>query len=150
MPRSTILLVLAVVACAPRPDLDAARAAVAVADSLWLAAAQAGDVDSALSFWTEDAHVIAPGQPPYVGRQAIRQMLMDGLATPGYSVSWETTEIVVTPSGDVGYSFGTNAFTVPTPEGGLDTLRGQGVVVWRRGDDGRWRCAVDIWNPRPE
>jgi ketosteroid isomerase-like protein len=46
--------------------------------------------------------------------------------------------------------FRESAFTVPTPEGGLDTLRGQGVVVWRRGDDGRWRCAVDIWNPRPE
>jgi uncharacterized protein (TIGR02246 family) len=148
MRRTAILLVIAAVACTPRADLDAERAAIAVADSAWLAAAQAGDVDSALSFWAEDAHVIAPGEPPYIGRDAIRQMLLDGLATPGFSVTWETTDIVVAPSGEFAYSFGTNAFTVPSPDGALATLEGQGVVVWRKGEDGRWRCVVDIWNAR--
>lgn len=150
MPRIAILLVIAAVACGPHADLDAERAAIEVADSAWLAAAQAGDVDSALSFWAEDAHVIAPGESPYIGRDAIRQMLLDGLATPGFSVTWETTDIAVAPSGDFGYSFGTNAFTVPTPDGGLATLEGQGVVLWRKGEDGRWRCVVDIWNARAD
>ena len=150
MTRITVFFIVGAVACAPRPDLDAERAAIMVADSAWLAAAQAGDIDSALTFWTEDAHVIAPGQQPYVGRDAIRQMLADGFSAPGFSVSWETTDIVVAPSGDVAYSFGTNVFTIPTPDGGLVSLEGQGVVVWRKGDDGRWRCAVDIWNDRSE
>jgi uncharacterized protein (TIGR02246 family) len=148
MPRTAILLVIAAVACTPRADLDAERTAIAVADSAWLAAVQSGDVDSALSFWAEDAHVIAPGEPPYIGRDAIRQMLLAGLATLGFSVTWETTDIVVAPSGDVAYSFGTNAFTIPSPDGSLATLEGQGVVVWRKGEDGRWRCVVDIWNAR--
>jgi uncharacterized protein (TIGR02246 family) len=148
MRRAAILLVVAAAACTPRADLDAERAAIAMADSAWLAAVQAGDVDSALSFWAEDARVIAPGEPPYIGRDAIRQMLLDGVATPGFSVTWETTEIVAAPSGDFAYSFGTNAFTVPTPDGALATLEGQGVVVWRKGEDGRWRCVVDIWNAR--
>jgi len=148
MRRTPILFVIAALACTARVDLDAERAAIAVADSAWLAAAQAGDVDSALSFWAEDARVIAPGEPPYIGRDAIRQMLLDGLAIPGYSVAWETTDIVVAPSGSFAYSFGTNAFTVPSPDGALATLEGQGVVVWRKGEDGRWRCVVDIWNAR--
>jgi uncharacterized protein (TIGR02246 family) len=148
MARSAILLVIAAVACGPRADLDAERAAIEVADRAWLAAAQAGDVDSTLSFWAEDARVIGPGEPPIIGRDAIRQMLLDGLATPGFSVTWETADIVVAPSGDFAYSFGTNAFTVPSPDGGLATLEGQAVVVWRKGDDGRWRCVVDIWNAR--
>jgi len=148
MPRSAILLVIAVVACGPRVDLEAERAAIEAADAAWLAAAQAGVVDSALSFWTEDARVIGPGEAPIIGQGAIRQMLLDGLETPGFSVMWETADIVVAPSGDFAYSFGTNAFTVPTPDGNLATLEGQGVVVWRKEEDGRWRCVVDIWTPR--
>jgi uncharacterized protein (TIGR02246 family) len=150
MHRSAILLVAAAVACGPGADLDAERAAIEAADRAWLAAAQAGDVDSTLSFWAEDARVIGPGEPPYIGRDAIRQMLLDGLATPGFSVTWETTDIVVAPSGDFAYSFGTNAFTVPSPDGGLATLEGRAVVVWRKGEDGRWRCVVDIWSAQRE
>jgi uncharacterized protein (TIGR02246 family) len=120
-----------------------------VADSAWLAAARSGNVDSTLSFWTSDARVIAPGQPPYAGHQAIRKMLEEGFATPGFSATWHTTEVVVTAAGDAAYSFGTNAFTVPGASGGIDTLRGQGVVVWRKGADGRWRAAVDTWTPLP-
>ncbi|MGQ0702529.1 MAG: YybH family protein [Gemmatimonadales bacterium] len=124
-------------ACAPRPNLDADRAAILAADSAWLAAARAGTVDSILSFWTEDARVIGPGQPPVIGRSAIREMLVQSMALPGFSVSWETTEVVVASGGDVAWSFGTNVFTLPGTAGGVDTLRGQGAVVWRKGDDGR-------------
>ncbi len=149
MTRYVVFLASVALACAPQPDLDAARAAIAAADSAWVAAAQTGDVEAMLSFWTEDARVISPGQPPYIGHEAIRGMLDEGFDTPGFSVTWHTTDIVVAPSGEVAYSFGTNAFTVPNPDGGIDTLRGQGVVVWRKGADGRWRSAVDIWTPSP-
>jgi uncharacterized protein (TIGR02246 family) len=149
MSRSLLLAAIAALACTPPPDLDAERAAIMAADSAWLAAAQAGDVDSALSFWTDDAWVIAPEQPPYRGREAIRAMLVESMNIPGFSVSWHTTDVVVAPSGDVAWSVGTNAFTVPGEDGGLDTLRGQGVVVWQKGAEGRWRSAVDIWNARP-
>jgi len=76
-------------------------------------------------------------------------MLTDGFANPAFSATWHTTDVVVTPSGDVAYSFGTNAFTVPGAGGKVDTLRGQGVVVWRKATDGRWRAAVDTWTPVP-
>jgi len=149
MTRTTFLAALLAVACAPSPDLDAERTAIMAADSAWLAAIETGNVDSILSFWADDARVIAPGQPPYIGREAIRGMLVESMGIPGFSVTWHTTEVVVAPSGDVAYSFGTNAFTVPNADGGLDTLSGQGAVVWRKGADGRWRSAVDIWNESP-
>ncbi len=149
MTRYVLFLPCIALACAPPPDLDAERAAIVATDSAWLAAAQAGDLEATLAFWTEDARVISPGQPPYVGHDAIRGMLNEAFATPGFSVTWHTTDVVVAPSGEVAYSFGTNAFTVPNPDGGLDTLRGQAVVVWRKAADGRWRSAVDIWSPTP-
>lgn len=149
MHRAILLAAVAGIACAPQPDLGAERAALRVAERAWLAAAQAGDVDSALTFWAEDAQVIAPGQPPYVGRAAIRGMLEESMNLPGFSVWFDATKHVVAPSGEVAWSVGTNVFTVPNATGGIDTLRGQGVVVWRKGADGRWRSVVDTWTPAP-
>jgi uncharacterized protein (TIGR02246 family) len=149
MRRTLVLLALVVVSCTPRPNLEAERAAILTADSAWLAAARARNIDSTLSFWTTDARVIAPGQPPYIGREAIRKMLEGGFATPGFSVTWHTTEVVVASSGGAAHSFGTNTFTMPAASGRIDTLRGQGVVVWRKDPDGRWRAVVDTWTPLP-
>lgn len=148
MRRSPLTLALLSLACASEPNLDTERAAIMHADSAWLAAAENRDVDSTLSFWTEDARLLSPGEPPIVGRDAIRKMLTDGFAIPEFTASWHTAEIVVSPKGDMAYSHGTNQFTMPNRAGGIDTLRGQGVVVWRKGDDGRWRSAVDAWTPQ--
>jgi ketosteroid isomerase-like protein len=57
--------------------------------------------------------------------------------------------VVVAPSGDVAWSYGTNRFTIPIAAGRIDTMLGNAVVVWRKGGDGRWRAAVDIWTPLP-
>jgi ketosteroid isomerase-like protein len=143
-------LAAALVACASKPDLNAEKTAVLKADSMWLAAAQSRNVDSVVQFWTDDARVIGPAQPLISGSANIRKMVSDGFATPAFSVSWKTTDVVVGPSGDVAYSFATNQFTVPNAKGGVDTLRGNGVVVWRKEPDGRWRAAVDTWTPKAQ
>lgn len=139
---------LAGAACAPRVDLERERVAILAADSAWRTAARANHVDSLLTFWTEDARIIAPGQPPLVGRAAIREMLVQSAKIPGFSVSWQTNDVVVAPSGDVAWSFGPNVFTVPGPSGRIDTVRNQATVLWRKGTDGRWRSAVDTWTPQ--
>ncbi len=136
--------------CASKPDVNSEKTAVLQADSMWLAAAQARDVDSTVTFWSDDARVIGPAQPVITGKANIRKMVADGFANPSFSVSWTTTDIVVGPSGDMAYSFGTNQFTVPNGRGGVDTLRGNSVVVWRKGSDNRWRAAVDAWTPKAQ
>jgi len=149
MMRRVILAVASLsLACTAEPNLGTERAAIMHADSAWLAAAQSRNVDSILGFWTDDARVISPGESPVVGREALRKMLTDAFAMPEFSVSWNTTDVVVAPAGNMAYSFGTNAFTVPAASGGVDTLRGQSVVVWRKSADGRWRSAVDAWTPQ--
>lgn len=150
MRLSMLVPAIVLLSCAPKPDLNSERAAVVKADSAWLAAAQARDVDSTVSFWTEDARVIGPGQPAVTGTAGVRKMVADGFANPSFSVNWKTTEVVMGPSGDVAYSFGTNQFTVPNSAGTVDTLRGNSVVVWRKDRDGRWRAAVDTWTPQAQ
>jgi ketosteroid isomerase-like protein len=149
IPAIAVAAALLSVACASEPNLDTERAAIMHADSAWLAAAASRNVDSTLDFWTDDARLISPGEPPVVGRDAIRKMLTDAFTLPDFTVSWHTDEVIVGPGGNMAYSFGTNQFTMPNASGGVDTLRGQAVVVWRKGDDGRWRSAVDSWTPSP-
>ena len=148
MTRGAVLVGAVLLGCGAQPNLDSERRAILAADSAWLATVHSKNTDSIVSFWTEDARFIGPDQPPVVGREALRKMVADGVAAPTFSVVWHSGDVVVTPSGDVGYQFGTNEFTVPGAAGRTDTLRGQFVVVWRKGSDGRWRAAVDTWTPR--
>ena len=147
MPRFAVLLMLAAAACAPRPDLEAERLAIVAADSAWLAAAQSRNVNATVAFWTPDAQVFGAAQRPVVGEDAIKRMVSEGFATPGFSVTWTTTNVIVGPTGGMAYSYGPNRFTMPAGAGRVDTLRGNSVVVWRKTADGQWRAAVDIWTP---
>jgi ketosteroid isomerase-like protein len=120
------------------------------ADKEWLAAAGAKDVERSVSFWTDDAVVQPPGQPAVVGAVAIRRYVSEAFRQPGFSITWQSSEPIVSSSGDMAYTLSSNQFTFQDPQGKLVTLRGKGVVVWRRQSDGRWKCAVDSWNPEPE
>jgi ketosteroid isomerase-like protein len=124
--------------------------AIKQADREWLAAVSAKDVDRSVSFWTDEPVVQPPGQPAVVGSAAIRQYVAEGFSQPDFSVTWQSSEPVVSGSGDMAYTLSSNRFTFRDPQGKLVTVRGKGVVVWRRLSDGRWKCAVDSWNPEPE
>jgi len=131
-------------------DPAAAARAVKDADRSWLAAAAAKDVDRTVSFWTDDAVIQPPGQPAVVGKEAIRQYVSGAFAMPGFSIRWQSGEPVISKGGDMAYSLATNEVSFQDPQGKPVTARGRGVVVWRRGPDGSWKCAVDTWNAGPE
>jgi ketosteroid isomerase-like protein len=154
MTRHLALLAGIGLCCAPvlaqSGDLAAAAAAIKEADKRWLQAASAKDIERAVSFWTDDAVIHPPGQPAVIGKEAIRRYVADGFKQPGFSVSWQSAEPVVSKSGDMAYTLGTNQFTFQDPQGQLVTVRGRGVVVWKRDRDGQWKCAVDTWNAEPE
>jgi ketosteroid isomerase-like protein len=136
-----------------RPAVDAAREAQLLleVDRAWAQAAAAGtDVDSILSFWTDDARVVTADQPTYHGKAAIRDMITAAMAIPGFHVTWTPDSAVVAASGDLGYTFGTNVFTMPDSTGAPTAMPGRYLTVWRKGADGRWRCVMDFGTPGTE
>ncbi|MGD2136148.1 MAG: DUF4440 domain-containing protein [Gemmatimonadales bacterium] len=139
----------AVVGCAPPVDVNAEREALLAADRAWAEAAASRDVERIVSYWTDDARLYNPGEPPYQGKEALREMVADGMDTPGFSITWEAEDAVVASSGDMGYTFGRNTLTVPGPDGALMTIHGRYVTVWHKQPDGTWRCAIDIFNAGP-
>ena len=123
------------------------KAALRQRDREWAALALEGkDVERILSFWTDDAKVFPPGAPVVDGKPAIREFVTGSLSIPGFRITWETEEVVVSPAGDMGYTTGRNHLTMPDAAGRLQTDNGRYVTVWRRDSDGEWRCVIDIWN----
>ena len=143
-------LLLAATSCRPSGNVTAATNALLEVDRSWAKLSDAGaDVDSIVAFWTPDARVILPGQDVLVGTAAIRRMVAGTRDIPGFHITWTPDSAVVSASGDLGYTYGTNRVTAPGPTGALTTAEGRYVTIWRKDSTGRWRCAVDISNDGP-
>lgn len=143
-------LFLLLVACEPRVDVSQAAGDLLRTDQEWAKVADAnGPVDSVVAYWTSDARVILPGQPVLTGTDAIRQMVAGTRSIPGFHIAWTPDSAVVSPSGDFGYTYGTNRITAPDSTGKLQTAVGRYITIWRKEPGGPWRCSVDISNEGP-
>ena len=104
---------------------------------------------SIVSYWSDDALVVPPGQPLLEGKAAIRAFVEASLKIPGFKIHWTSQDPVLSTDGTLAYMRATSETTVPGPDGKPVTLPGRGVSVWRVDPDGQWRCVVDIWNAPP-
>ena len=110
-------------------------------DSQWSAAAAAKDVDKTVSFYSDDAIVMAPNAPADTTKQAIRKgwkELLDSVS----DISWTTTRVEIAKSGDLAVLIGTYKTTMK--DGTKDV--GKYCEVWERKADGNWKCGTDIFN----
>jgi ketosteroid isomerase-like protein len=155
-PRPALLLcsitLLLAGGCARPPsfDLAAERQKLLSRDAEWADAAAAGkDVEKVLSYWSDDAQVIEPGQPVYEGKAAIRAYVIASFKIPGFKIHWVSEKPVFSPDGNMAYMPGVDEMTVPGPNGALMTVHTRGISIWRRDPDGEWRCVVDIANEPP-
>jgi ketosteroid isomerase-like protein len=144
-----LLLLSPFAASAQSSKSSATRAALLKTDTEWAAAAGTTDVERIVSFWTDDAVIYPPREAPVAGKMAVRKYVSDSLKIPGFAISWKPMEAVVSASGDLGYTRGTNTFTFPDAQGRLTTSNGRYLTVWRKEPGGRWRCVVDFWNDAP-
>lgn len=131
-------------------DLDSERSKLLERDAKWATLASKGrDVEAILSYWTDDAVVIPPDLPSVVGKTALREYVQGSLQIPGFSITWKSSDAVLSPDGRFAYMFSDNAVTMNGPDGSIISIAGRAVTIWRKEPDGEWRCAVDIWNGSP-
>jgi ketosteroid isomerase-like protein len=146
------LCLVLTVAASCRTAVDTAKEGqtLLARDREWARLSSAGkSPDSVLAFWTEDARVVMPGQATLQGKAPIGQMVTSSLRTPGFHVTWTPDTAVVSEGGDLGYTTGTNEFTVPDSAGKTTKIAGRYLTVWRKGSDGIWRCVEDYSTPLP-
>jgi ketosteroid isomerase-like protein len=131
-------------------DPESERSRLLMRDAEWAALASEGrDVEAILSYWTDDAVVMPAGARSIVGKPALREYVESSLRIPGFSITWKTSDAVVSATLDFAYLFSDNVVTVQGDDGSNTSIPGRGVTIWRKEPDGEWRCAVDIWNAPP-
>ena len=130
-------------------NLEFERAALMQTSRDWARTAASGDLERTLSFWSDDAIVMPPGQAAVVGKAAIRDFLRQMSAIPGFSISWEPEHASVANQGDVGYMVERSRITFTEATGGARAQFGKAVTVWRKDSTGAWKCVVDTWNDNP-
>ena len=147
---SLVTLVGAAGCARPPLDLSGEGEKLLRRDAEWADAAAAGkDVEKIVSYWSDDALVVEPGQPIYEGKAAIRDYVVTSLKTPGFKIHWVSEKPVFSADGNMAYMRGVDEMTVPGPNGTIVTVHMRGVSIWRRGPNGEWRCVVDIANQPP-
>lgn len=112
-------------------------------DRAWAAAAAAGDVEHVITFWSEDAINFFPGEPAAVGRNAIIALVRRYRSDPRYSLRWQADTAEVAASGELGYTSGRFTATFGTEDGGTVTRTGHYVCIWRKRENGEWKCVVE-------
>jgi ketosteroid isomerase-like protein len=148
---SLILVGLALDSCSERHfDSETEGEKLLHRDAEWADLATAGkDVEKVVSYWTEDAVLIFPGQPVLEGKPAIRAYVTGSFNTPGFKIHWVSQRPVFSPDGKFAYMRGTDELTLPAPNGGNVTVHLRGISVWRLDPDKQWRCVLDISNEEP-
>lgn len=153
MNRFAVSLVVVVIYCSRALgafDAAAEEKKLLQRDEEWAALATEGkDLEKIVSYWTDDAVLMMPGQPVIAGKAAIRAYVANCLSAPGFKIHWVSSKATFSPDGKMAYMPATDDMTVPGPNGAPITLHLRGVAIWRVDADGQWRCVFDISNEEP-
>lgn len=104
-----------------------------------------GDFVSMTNHYTDDALVMAPARESITGKAAI----LEFWKTTTVPLKHESVPEKIVIEGDIAHDYG--YFYVQTqkpgePPGPLNSAKY--YIQWRKGSDGQWRMAVDMWNTR--
>ena len=123
-------------------DLTGIRAA----DSAFMAAANAGDVDAVVAVYASDAVLLPPNLPPQRGRNAIRNFW--GGLLKAYTLKFEVGSDTVEGRGDLAYNVGHYRFTAVPKDKANPGMADEGkfVEILKKQPDGSWKYAVDMYN----
>lgn len=129
---------------------DSDEAAIRAVGKSWIEAYADGDFATIPDLYTEDAWVMPRGRSRIVGRDALRQAL-GGLAG-GRNVTIDVKERELVVHGDMAWFISDFKVTYSSDDAATpaETSYGRSLIIYRRGEDGRWRVHRDIDSPAPK
>lgn len=125
-------------------DSAADEQAIRSTNERWLQLIRAKDAAAIAQLYAEDGAVMPANEKAALGRESIEQWWNSSMQMPGYDLTFETDQLLVSQAGDMALDRGTYRFAATPPGGAIDDS-GKYVVVWRK-VDGEWKVAADIFN----
>jgi ketosteroid isomerase-like protein len=130
-------------------DHSSEAAAIAKADSAWDRASEAKSAEGWLSFYTDDAIMMPPGEKVCKDKASRETSIKNMFAIPGVSLRFQSTKIEVSRMGNLGYAAGVYQWSSKDAKGKAHHETGKYCETWKKQADGSWKCIVDIWNADP-
>jgi ketosteroid isomerase-like protein len=151
MKKTTLFaFALTVLSChQPKIDKKAEGEKIIQQSREWARVVSTGNIEKTVSYWADDAIVIAAEEPPLEGKQAIRQMVEESFKISGFRIGWQPQTVVVSESGDMAYMIENSQVSFTDSTGRRVTLNNKAVSIWGKQADGSWKNVVDISTPAP-
>ncbi len=130
-------------------DHSSEAAAIMRADSAWDKASEAKSAEGWLSFYTDDAIMMPPGELVCKDKVSRGASIKNMFAISGVSLRFQSTKVEVSRMGDLGYAVGVYQFSSKDAKGKVLNETGKYCETWKKQADGNWKCIVDIWNADP-
>jgi ketosteroid isomerase-like protein len=127
-------------------DHSSEATAIMKADSAWDRASEAKSAEGWLSFYTDDAIMMPPGENVCKDKASREASIKNMFAIPGVSLRFQDTKVEVSRMGDLGYASGVYQWTSKDAKGKDYRETGKYCETWKKQSDGNWKCIVDIWN----
>ena len=108
----------------------------------WIDAFNHGDIDSVLDIYADDFSVIPNGAEPIKNWDKLKEFL-EGFAAVATDLKLET--ISVDEMGEFAYEFGRSSYQLTDESGTVSPAGETYLVIWKKGDDGKWYYLVDAW-----
>jgi ketosteroid isomerase-like protein len=145
----TLGAVLLVYACAPPEpavDVQAEAAALREAADAYHGAAEAADIEGFVALNANDVLMMPPNAPNVERTEGARAVVTAFTKLPDFQVRFETLRVEVAASGDMGYTLANGEMSYQGPDGETVEDRIRDFHLWKKGADGSWKVAIDIWN----
>ena len=121
-------------------DIKALRDVEIAEEQAW----SSRDIEKVLSFYADDATLMYPNMPSIVGKNAIAAYEKPFFADPAFTVQYQITGVDVAQAGDLGYTQGTQTYTMTDPKTGkVVTDHGKWLTVRKKQADGSWKIVRD-------
>jgi ketosteroid isomerase-like protein len=99
------------------------------------------------TWFAEDGVSLGNGEAAVHGRDAIAKKAT--WLAKDYQLTWTPTDGVMSPSGDMGYTWGHYEGRSRDRDGNVKVTAGRYLTIWRKEADGNWKVMLDASNDEP-
>jgi ketosteroid isomerase-like protein len=98
-------------------------------------------------WFAPDGVLLGNGQQPLIGLVAIEKSV--NWAPGAYQLTWTPTDAVLSPAGDMGYTWGHFEGHSKDANGNPVVTTGRYMTIWRKQADGNWKVVLDAGANEP-